>query len=123
MRGIHPIPNLGWPQALDLLARRVVDDSDVFISHVYPFAQVPEAMRFAAQARSEVVKVMVDFALAVCRRGFMPSPIARSTRDPGPNLGSFCTFRPEFGLFAPLIDAKKPCLECSIFHSDRLLGG
>ncbi len=62
LRGVHSIPNLGWPQALDLLARRVIDP-DVFISHVYPFAQVPEALRCAAEARSEAVKVMVDFAL------------------------------------------------------------
>jgi L-iditol 2-dehydrogenase len=58
LRGVHSIPNLGWPQALDLLASGVIDP-DLFISHVYPFERVPEAMKFAARARSETVKVMV----------------------------------------------------------------
>ena len=62
LRGVHSTPNLGWPQALDLLARRVIDP-DLFISHTFPFDQTPEAIRFAATARSETVKVMVDFRL------------------------------------------------------------
>jgi L-iditol 2-dehydrogenase len=62
LRGVHSTPNLGWPQAIDLLARRAIDP-DLFISHTYPFAQTPEAIRFAATARSEAVKVMVDFRL------------------------------------------------------------
>jgi threonine dehydrogenase-like Zn-dependent dehydrogenase len=61
LRGVHSIPNLGWPQALDLLERRVID-ADLFISHVFPFNQVPEAVRFAEQARGEVIKAMVDVA-------------------------------------------------------------
>ncbi|MGC9349205.1 MAG: zinc-dependent alcohol dehydrogenase [Anaerolineae bacterium] len=61
LRGVHSIPNLGWPQALDLLRRRVIDP-DLFISHTFPFEEVPEAVRFAATARSETVKVMVDVA-------------------------------------------------------------
>ena len=60
LRGVHSIPNLGWPQAVDLLARKIIDPA-LFISHVYRFEQVPEAVRFAASARSETVKVMVDF--------------------------------------------------------------
>jgi L-iditol 2-dehydrogenase len=59
LRGVHSIPNLGWPQAIELLADRVIDP-DLFITHVYPFDQVPEAIKFAARARSETVKVMVD---------------------------------------------------------------
>lgn len=62
LRGVHSVPNLGWPQAVDLLARRVIDP-DLFISHVYPFSRVPEAVQFAATARSETIKVMVDFEL------------------------------------------------------------
>jgi L-iditol 2-dehydrogenase len=62
LRGVHSIPNLGWPQAIELLAKRVIDP-DLFISHVYPFSQVPEAVQFAATARSETIKVMVDFGL------------------------------------------------------------
>jgi len=61
LRGVHSIPNLGWPQAVELLADKVVDP-DLFISHVYPFDQVPGAVRFAAEARSETIKVMVDFS-------------------------------------------------------------
>ncbi len=62
LRGVHSVPNLGWPQALELLATRVIDP-DLFISHVYPFDRVPEAVQFAATARSETIKVMVDFSL------------------------------------------------------------
>ncbi len=60
LRGVHSIPNLGWPQALELLSTKVIDP-DLFISHTYPFDQIPEAVRFSAEARSETVKVMVDF--------------------------------------------------------------
>ena len=60
LRGVHSIPNLGWPQAVELLADGVIDP-DLFISHVYPFDQVPEAIRFVSRARSEVVKAMVVF--------------------------------------------------------------
>jgi L-iditol 2-dehydrogenase len=60
LRGVHSIPNLGWPQAVDLLARKVIDAA-LFISQTYNFDQVPEAVRFAATARSETVKVMVTF--------------------------------------------------------------
>jgi L-iditol 2-dehydrogenase len=59
LRGVHSIPNLGWPQAVELLADGVIDP-ELFISHVYPFDEVPEAVRFVARARSETVKVMVD---------------------------------------------------------------
>ncbi len=62
LRGVHSVPNLGWPQALDLLGRRVIDP-EVFISQTFPFAEVPEAVRFAADNRKDTVKVMVDFAL------------------------------------------------------------
>jgi threonine dehydrogenase-like Zn-dependent dehydrogenase len=61
LRGVHSIPNLGWPQAIDLLKRGVIDP-DLFISHTFGFDEVPEAVRFAATARSETVKVMVDVA-------------------------------------------------------------
>lgn len=60
LRGVHSIPNLGWPQALELLRSKVIDP-DLFISHDYAFADVPEAVKFAAEARSETVKVMVNF--------------------------------------------------------------
>jgi len=60
LRGVHSIPNLGWPQALDLLHRKVIDP-DLFISHDYPFDKTPEAVQFAAKARAETVKVMVNF--------------------------------------------------------------
>jgi L-iditol 2-dehydrogenase len=59
LRGVHSIPNLGWPQAVELLKTNVIDP-DLFISHTYTFAQVPDAVRFAATARSETVKVMVE---------------------------------------------------------------
>jgi L-iditol 2-dehydrogenase len=58
LRGVHSIPNLGWPQALALLKDRIIDP-DLFISHTYAFDRVPEAIRFAAKARSQTVKVMV----------------------------------------------------------------
>ena len=60
LRGVHSIPNLGWPQAIELLGNGTID-AELFISHTYPFDQVPEAIRFAARARSETVKVMVEF--------------------------------------------------------------
>lgn len=59
LRGVHSIPNLGWPQAVELLRSRTIDP-ELFISHVFTFDKVPEAVRFAADARSETVKVMVD---------------------------------------------------------------
>jgi L-iditol 2-dehydrogenase len=58
LRGVHSIPNLGWPKALDLLQRRVIDPDD-FISHRFSFNQVPEAIACAIEQRSETVKVMV----------------------------------------------------------------
>jgi L-iditol 2-dehydrogenase len=58
LRGVHSIPNLGWPPAVTLLQDRVIDP-DLFISHTYPFEKVPEAVSFAAKARSQTVKVMV----------------------------------------------------------------
>ncbi len=60
LRGVHSIPNLGWPQALGLLRSEVIDP-ELFISHDYAFDQVPEAVKFAAKARAETVKVMVNF--------------------------------------------------------------
>ena len=62
LRGVHSVPNLGWPQAVDLLQRRVIDP-DLIISHHFPFDQVPAAIDFAAKERAKVVKVMVDFDL------------------------------------------------------------
>ncbi len=59
LRGVHSIPNLGWPQAVELLRNKTIDP-DLFISHTFPFEQVPDAVRFAATARSETVKVMVE---------------------------------------------------------------
>jgi len=59
LRGVHSVPNLGWPQAIELLETRTVDP-DLFISHTYPFEQVPDAIRFAAEKRSETVKVIVE---------------------------------------------------------------
>jgi threonine dehydrogenase-like Zn-dependent dehydrogenase len=60
LRGVHSIPNLGWPQAVELLAGGVID-ADLFVSHVFSFDQVPEAIRFVSKARSEVVKAVVEF--------------------------------------------------------------
>jgi threonine dehydrogenase-like Zn-dependent dehydrogenase len=60
LRGVHSVPNLGWYQALDLLRRKVIDP-DLFISQTYPFDQVPDAVRFAAEKRDQVVKVMVSY--------------------------------------------------------------
>lgn len=60
LRGVHSIPNLGWPQALELLRSEVIDPA-LFISHDYAFDQVPEAVKLAAKARSKTVKVMVNF--------------------------------------------------------------
>ena len=61
---MHSIPNLGWPQALRLLAPveggSPVIDPSLLISQVFPFSAVPEAVTFAATRRSETVKVMVD---------------------------------------------------------------
>ena len=62
LRGVHSVPNLGWPQAIDLLSRRVIDP-DLYISQVYPFSQVPEAVRFSAERHDVTVKVMVDYDL------------------------------------------------------------
>ena len=59
LRGVHSIPNLGWPQALDLLQRRVIDP-DLFITQVFPFSKVPEAIQLAATNRTDTIKVMVD---------------------------------------------------------------
>ena len=59
LRGVHSIPNLGWPQAVDLLTRRVIDP-DLWITQVFPFAETPEAVRFSANHHAETVKVMVD---------------------------------------------------------------
>jgi len=60
LRGVHSVPNLGWVQALDLLRRKVIDPA-LFISQTFRFDQVPEAVRFAAEQRDRVVKVMVEF--------------------------------------------------------------
>jgi L-iditol 2-dehydrogenase len=60
LRGVHSVPNLGWPQALEMLRTKVIDP-DLFISQVYPFSRVPEAVRLVAGDRSSTVKVMVDF--------------------------------------------------------------
>lgn len=58
LRGVHSIPNLGWPQAIDLLKDKIIDP-ELFISHHYTFDKVPQAIQFAAKARSQTVKVMV----------------------------------------------------------------
>ena len=60
LRGVHSIPNLGWPKALDLLRKRLVDP-DLFITHRFGFEQVPAAVSLAATNRSDTVKVMVNF--------------------------------------------------------------
>jgi L-iditol 2-dehydrogenase len=59
LRGVHSIPNLGWPQAISLLREGIIDPK-LFISHTYPFNKVPDAIRFAAKARAQTVKVMVQ---------------------------------------------------------------
>jgi L-iditol 2-dehydrogenase len=60
LRGVHSIPNLGWPKALDLLRRRLIDPAD-FISHRFGFDEVPEAVMLAAKNRTDTVKVMVSW--------------------------------------------------------------
>ena len=60
LRGVHSIPNLGWPKALDLLRKRLIDP-DLFITHRYGFDEIPEAVSFAARNRRDTVKVMVNF--------------------------------------------------------------
>jgi L-iditol 2-dehydrogenase len=60
LRGVHSIPNLGWPKALDLLRRRLIDPAD-FISHRFGFGEVPEAVMLAAKNRTDTVKVMVSW--------------------------------------------------------------
>ena len=62
LRGVHSIPNLGWPQAVELLRSKTID-ADLLISHVFPFDQVPEAIAFADEHRADAIKVMVDFDL------------------------------------------------------------
>jgi L-iditol 2-dehydrogenase len=60
LRGVHSVPNLGWPQAVELLEAKTID-SEILISHTFPFDQVPEAVRFSARERSRVIKAMVEF--------------------------------------------------------------
>jgi threonine dehydrogenase-like Zn-dependent dehydrogenase len=60
LRGVHSIPNLGWPKALDLLRKRLIDP-ELFITHRYGFDEIPEAVSFAARNRRDTVKVMVNF--------------------------------------------------------------
>ncbi len=58
LRGCHSIPNLMYPVAIDLIRRRVIDPA-LFVTHRFPLDKTPEAIKFAAEKRSEIVKVMV----------------------------------------------------------------
>jgi L-iditol 2-dehydrogenase len=58
LRGIHSIPNLRYPLAIDLLRRKVID-SRQFISHTFPFRHVQEAINTAAFDKANVLKVVV----------------------------------------------------------------
>jgi L-iditol 2-dehydrogenase len=58
LKATHSIPNLRFPIAIDLLRRKAVDP-DLFISHTFDFADLPEALRTAEQDKNNVVKVMV----------------------------------------------------------------
>jgi L-iditol 2-dehydrogenase len=60
LRGVHSIPNLGWPKAFDLLRRRLIDPAD-FISHRFGFDDIPAAVTLAAENRTDTVKVMVSW--------------------------------------------------------------
>jgi len=59
LRATHSIPNLRFPMAIDLLARRVFRAED-FVTHRFPLSQVAEAMDTAAHDKENVIKVVVD---------------------------------------------------------------
>jgi L-iditol 2-dehydrogenase len=59
LRGVHSIPNLGWPKAFDLLRRGEIKATD-FVSHRFGFDEVPAAVTLAAENRTDTVKVMVS---------------------------------------------------------------
>lgn len=63
LRGVHSIPNLGFPKALALLESGCVE-AKRFITHRFPFGKVPEAITFAAENRTDAIKVMVTEAPA-----------------------------------------------------------
>jgi L-iditol 2-dehydrogenase len=58
LRGIHSIPNLRFPMAIDLLARKVID-SRRFISHTFPLEKAQEAVSTAAFDKEHALKVVV----------------------------------------------------------------
>jgi L-iditol 2-dehydrogenase len=58
LRGIHSIPNLRYPMAIDLLARKVIDARQ-FISHTFSLNQTQEAMNTAAFDKENALKIIV----------------------------------------------------------------
>jgi L-iditol 2-dehydrogenase len=58
LRGIHSLPNLRFPMAIDLLHRKVIEAGD-FVSHVYRFEEAAQAVRTAAFDKENAIKVMV----------------------------------------------------------------
>ncbi|MGQ9629545.1 MAG: zinc-dependent alcohol dehydrogenase [bacterium] len=58
LRGVHSIPNLMYPVAIDLLWRGVIDP-EILVTHRFPLERAGEAIEFAARERDKVIKVMV----------------------------------------------------------------
>jgi L-iditol 2-dehydrogenase len=58
LRGIHSLPNLRFPMAIDLLARKAIDGRR-FISHTFPLEEAQEAVSTAAFDKERALKVMV----------------------------------------------------------------
>ena len=61
LRATHSIPNLRFPMAIDLLRRRAIDPGP-FISHRFPFDELPEALRLAETDKESAIKVMIEMA-------------------------------------------------------------
>lgn len=61
LRATHSIPNLRFPLAIDLLKRKAIDP-DPFITHTFPFAELPRAMHVAETDKANVIKVMIDMS-------------------------------------------------------------
>ncbi|MDO8587947.1 MAG: alcohol dehydrogenase catalytic domain-containing protein [Armatimonadota bacterium] len=59
IRASHAVPNLGFPTALDMLRRKVIDPVRM-VTHVFPLDRTEEALRVAETKKGEVVKVVVE---------------------------------------------------------------
>jgi L-iditol 2-dehydrogenase len=62
LRATHSIPNLRFPLAIDLLRRKAINP-DLFISHRFPFSDLPNAMKTAEEDKEHVVKAMITMDL------------------------------------------------------------